>query len=153
MPDEGVLDPGDVLPALFAAFNRHDLDAVMSFFVDDCEYLTPRGRRPWGRKVSGKEDVRTATERQFGRFQQARYVDPEHWVIGDRAISAWSIVGTTADGESAEVWGCDLWTFRGGKIAQRNSFWKFSRPPAEAGGITRTPGPGAARRSPPPARE
>jgi ketosteroid isomerase-like protein len=151
--DEDVVDPGELLLALFVAFNRHDLDTAMSFFADDCEYLTPRGRRPWGRRVSGKEDVRIALERQFGRYQQARYVDLEHWLIGDRAISTWSIVGTTADGEPAEVWGCDLWTFRGGKISDRNSFLKFSRPTSDAGGLTRTPGPGAVRRSPPPARE
>jgi ketosteroid isomerase-like protein len=153
MADEDVLDPGELLQALFVAFNRHDLDTAMSFFADDCEYLTPRGRRPWGRRVSGKVDVRIALERQFGRYQQARYVGLEHWVIDDRAISTWSIAGRTADGEPAEVWGCDLWTFREGKIAVRNSFWKFSRVPGDAGGVTRSPGPGAARRSQPPARE
>jgi ketosteroid isomerase-like protein len=154
MDGEDALDPGEVLPALFAASNRHDLDTVMSFFVDDCEYLTPRGRRPWGRRVKGKEDVRLAMERQFGRYQQARYVDPEHWVMDDdRAFSTWTIVGMTADGEPAEVWGCDVWTFRGGKVVLRSSFWKFTRPQADAGGVTRTPRPGAAPRSPPPAQE
>ena len=55
------------------------------------------------------------------------FVDDSHWVSGDRGVSEWTIVGTMRTGEPAELWGCDLWTFRGGKIAVRNTFWKISR--------------------------
>ena len=126
MSIEQDLDPVRLLRELIAAFNRYDLDTAMSFFVDDCIYQLPRGRRPWGRKIAGKEGVRAALERQFGRFQEARFVDDDHWVCGDRGFSEWTIVGTTRDGERLELWGCDLWTFRGNKIAARNSFWKIS---------------------------
>ena len=34
--------------------------------------------------------------------------------------------GKRRDGEPTELWGCDLWTFREGKIAIRNTFWKIS---------------------------
>jgi hypothetical protein len=30
-----------------------------------------------------------------------------------------------ADGERIEVRGCDFYTFRSGKIAKKDSFWKF----------------------------
>jgi len=30
------------------AFNRHDLDAIMSFFTDDCVFQMPRGPAPSG---------------------------------------------------------------------------------------------------------
>jgi len=137
MVDQEAPDPVELLRALIAAFNRYDLDTAMSFFLEDCVYQTPRGRRPWGRNVKGKEEVRVAFERQFGRFQEARFVDDEHWVCGNRGVSKWTIVGTTRNGESAELWGCDLWLFRNGKIAARNSFWKISPttgpPPSEAG--------------------
>ena len=126
MTSQQALDPIRLLRELLAAFNRYDLDTAMSFFVDDCIYRTPRGRRPWGRKVIGSTDVRAAFERQFGRFQEARFVDDSHWVSGDRGVSEWTIVGTTRDGEPTELWGCDLWTFREGKIAIRNTFWKIS---------------------------
>jgi ketosteroid isomerase-like protein len=127
MSIEHDLDPVRLLRELIAAFNRYDLDTAMSFFVEDCIYRTPRGRRPWGGNVTGSADVRVAFERQFGRFQDARYVDDSHWVSGGRGVSEWTIVGTTRNGESAELWGCDLWTFREGKIAVRNTFWKISR--------------------------
>jgi ketosteroid isomerase-like protein len=34
------------------------------------------------------------------------------------------LTGTTADGEHLEVRGCDLWTFRDGKIVVKDSYWK-----------------------------
>src|SRR6266581_7181027 len=126
METEQALDPIRLLRELIAAFNRYDLDAAMSFFVDDCVYRPPRGRRPWGRNITGTEDVRAAFERQFGRFQEARFVDDSHWTSGDRGVSEWTIVGTTRTGERVELWGCDLWTFREGKVAIRNSFLKTS---------------------------
>jgi len=38
----------ETLARLFDAFNAHDLDSVMSFFVDDCVLEMPRGPGPWG---------------------------------------------------------------------------------------------------------
>ena len=126
MSIEQDLDPVRLLRELIAAFNRYDLDTAMSFFVDDCIYQLPRGRRPWGRSVTGKQEVRVAIERQLGRFHEMRFVDDSHWTSVDRGVSEWTIVGTTRTGERAELWGCDLWTFREGKIAVRNSFLKVS---------------------------
>jgi hypothetical protein len=36
----------DVLQQLLNAFNRHDLDAIMGFFADECVLETPRGPDP-----------------------------------------------------------------------------------------------------------
>jgi ketosteroid isomerase-like protein len=42
-------------------------------------------------------------------------------------VSEWTFTGTRVDGTRIEVNGCDLFTFRGGKIALKNSYRK-SRP-------------------------
>ena len=34
------------------AFNRHDLDAIMAFFADDCVFEMPRGPHPWGQRFA-----------------------------------------------------------------------------------------------------
>ena len=36
------------LQAFLDAFNAHDVDAVMSFFSDDCVFDMPRGPAPGG---------------------------------------------------------------------------------------------------------
>lgn len=46
------------LKAFLAAFNAHDLDAIMGFFADDCQLLMPRGTEPWGTRYVGKPAVR-----------------------------------------------------------------------------------------------
>ena len=54
-----------------------------------------------------------------------RYTDDSHFVSGDRGVSEWLLTGTTTDGQRIEVRGCDIWTFRGDKIAVKKSFWKI----------------------------
>jgi ketosteroid isomerase-like protein len=51
--DEATSATEEILRALLSALNRQDLDAVMSFFAEDCVFETPRGRRPWGRLLVG----------------------------------------------------------------------------------------------------
>ena len=43
----------ETLQRLLDAFNAHDLDAVMSFFTEDCVLEMPRGPHPWGRRFEG----------------------------------------------------------------------------------------------------
>jgi ketosteroid isomerase-like protein len=45
-------------------------------------------------------------------------------VSGDRGLSEWLVTGTASDGRKVEVNGCDLFTFRGGKIALKSSFFE-----------------------------
>jgi ketosteroid isomerase-like protein len=72
--------------------------------------------------------VRTAYAAVFAQFPDAHWGDARHFVAGDRGVSEWTFRGTRSDGKRVEVNGCDLFTFRGGKIAVKNSFRK-NRPP------------------------
>jgi ketosteroid isomerase-like protein len=47
-----------VLQAFLDAFNAHDVDAIMSFFAEDCVLEMPRGPAPGGRRLVGREQVR-----------------------------------------------------------------------------------------------
>jgi hypothetical protein len=53
------------------------------------------------------------------------YGDDRHWVSDDRGCSEWLLTGTTTQGELVEVRGCDLFEFRDGKIARKDSYWKL----------------------------
>jgi ketosteroid isomerase-like protein len=115
----------DVLREVTDAFNRHDLDGIMSFFADDCVLDTPRGPDPWGRRFVGKAEVRAGLGARFTGIPDVHYGDDSHFVCGDRGVSEWTLTGTTVDGEQLEVRGCDLWTFRDNQIVLKNSFWKI----------------------------
>jgi ketosteroid isomerase-like protein len=115
----------DVLREVTDAFNRHDLDGIMSFFADDCVLDTPRGPDPWGRRFVGKAEVREGLGARFKGIPDVHYGDDSHFICGNRGVSEWTLTGTTVDGEPIEVRGCDLWTFRDYQIVLKNSFWKI----------------------------
>jgi ketosteroid isomerase-like protein len=120
----------EMLRAIAAAFDRHDLDAIMRHFTDDAVFETPRGPEPCGRRVVGHEAVRAAFADRFAGIPDVRYQQDDHFVDGDRGASEWTLSGTTVDGEQLEIRGCDLWTFRGSRVVKKDSYWKIRNLPA-----------------------
>lgn len=112
------------------AWNRHDLDALMSMMTDDCVFEASAGNAVDGERSEGQAAVRAAFAAVFEQFPDARWDDPTHFIQGDRGVSEWTFRGTPQNGKRVEVRGCDLFTFRDGKIAVKNSFRK-NRPPPE----------------------
>jgi steroid delta-isomerase-like uncharacterized protein len=117
-----------MLQAFLDAFNAHDVDAIMSFFTEDCVFDMPRGPAPGGRRLVGKQQVREGIQSRFDGIPDVAYGDDRHFTCGDRGVSEWTIRGTQATGERIEVRGCDLFEFRDGKISRKNSFWKIVDP-------------------------
>ena len=120
----------DTLTRLVAAFNAHDLDAVMSFFAEDCELLMPRGPDPWGKRYVGKAAVREGLATRFQGIPDVHYGDVHNWVSGNHGVSQWTLTGTTKDRKKITVRGCDLLEFRNGKIVMKDSYWKIVEPTA-----------------------
>jgi ketosteroid isomerase-like protein len=119
-------DKLEVLRQVLDAFNRHDLDTIMSKFADDCVLETPRGAERWGQRFVGKDDVRKGLAARFVGIPDVHYGDDGHFVSGNRGVSEWTITGTTVDGDRIDVRGCDLWTFTDdGKLERKDSFWKI----------------------------
>jgi ketosteroid isomerase-like protein len=68
--------------------------------------------------------VREAFARVFKMFPDAHFGNARHFVAGDRGLSEWVFTATSADGKKIEVNGCDVFTFRNGKITKKDSFFK-----------------------------
>ena len=107
-----------------AGWNKHDVDALMTFMTDDCVFESTAGPDPCGTRHAGRERVREAFARVFASFPDAAFRDARHCVAGDRGASEWLFTGTSRDGKKVEVNGCDLFVVRGGKIAVKSSFFK-----------------------------
>jgi steroid delta-isomerase-like uncharacterized protein len=106
------------------AWNRHDLDALMSMMTDDCVFEASAGSQVDGQRNEGTQAVRAAYVAVFDAFHDARWANPRHFIAGARGVSEWTFTGTQGDGKRVEVNGCDLFTFRAGKIAIKNSYRK-----------------------------
>ena len=112
------------LEAFGDGWNRHDVDSLMTFMTDDCVFETTTGKEACGTRYEGRERVREAFAKVFKIFPDAYFGDARHFVAGDRGVSEWLFTGTTSDGRKVEVNGCDLFTFRHGKIVRKDSYFK-----------------------------
>lgn len=120
----------ETLKQILEAFNRHDLDAIMEFFSDDCSFDFPRGPESWGQRFVGKAQVREALAGRFKGIPDVHYGEDRHWISsdGNMGVSEWTLTGTTTSGLSLKVRGCDLWEFHNGKITRKDSYWKIVEP-------------------------
>jgi steroid delta-isomerase-like uncharacterized protein len=118
----------ELLQAFADAWNRHDVDALMSFMTDDCVFESSAGPDVCGIRYVGREAVRAAFAEVWAVFPDAHWGNARHFVHGDRGVSEWTFTGTRTDGTCAEMNGCDLFTLRDGKILLKNSYRK-NRPP------------------------
>jgi acetyl esterase/lipase len=128
--DDVLLPPavtvGD-LDAFAQAWNRHDIEALMSFMAPECVFHSSAGPDACGTHHVGRKAVRAAYQQAWTDFPDAQWTRARHVVAGARGMSEWTFVGTRAsDGTRVEVDGCDLFTFAGDKIRVKDS-WRKSR--------------------------
>ncbi|HEY8898054.1 MAG TPA: nuclear transport factor 2 family protein [Niastella sp.] len=106
------------------AFNAHDVKQIMSHMTNDCVFEASAGPDLNGEKFIGQEQVKKAFESVFETFADAHWGNARHFVFGNRGLSEWVFAGTKKDGTKVEVSGCDLFTFKDGKIFIKNSYRK-----------------------------
>lgn len=92
--------------------------------TDDCIFEAAAGPDAHGVRHAGKAAVRTAFENVWGAMPDVQWHVQGHFVAGDRAVSEWIFAATRVDGARIEVQGCDLFTFRDGRIAIKQAFRK-----------------------------
>ncbi len=132
--DRALALPPDVamLESFAAAWNRHDIDALMDHMTEDCVFHASFGPEACGMRHAGAEAVRAGFARAWQDFPDAQWRHARHFVAGDRGVSEWTFTGTRAsDGLRVEVDGCDIFTFARGRIRVKNS-WRKMRNAAPA---------------------
>ena len=112
------------LEAFAQAWNRHDAEALMSFMTPDCVFESSAGPDVCGTRCAGAEAVRAACVQVWTTYPDAHWGGARHFVAGDRGVSQWTFTGTARDGSRVEVHGLDLFTFRDGRIALKDSYRK-----------------------------
>jgi steroid delta-isomerase-like uncharacterized protein len=113
-----------ILDGFANAFNAHDVARILSYMTDDCVFQASAGPDADGERFAGKDAVKKAFEDVFKTYPDAKWTNVRHFISGERAVSEWTFTGTKKDGSKVEVTGCDLFTFRDGKIAIKNSYRK-----------------------------
>ena len=112
------------LQAFADAWNRHDVDSLMSFMTDDCVFESSAGPEVCGTRFEGRAAVRAGYADVWATFPDAHWGNVTYFIAGNRTVTEWLFTGTRSDGSKVEVNGCDLCTFRDGKIILKNSYRK-----------------------------
>jgi len=126
-PDANTFSPEELVEMLdrFAeAWNRHDVDALMSFMADDAVFDSSSGTTLFGTRHAGRDAVRAGFERVLSNIPDVHFEQLGHFVVGNRGVSEWILRGTRVDGMRVEVVGCDIFTLAGDRIRVKNSFLK-----------------------------
>ena len=111
--------------AFLDAFNRCDLDGVMSYFTDDAVYeeLT-------GRVNHGREAIRKAFAPQFeGKFGPIQFIEDDTFIDAGsgKIMSSWDMT-IERDGVPQIMRGLDLLHFVGDKIVLKQTYVKTKAP-------------------------
>jgi len=117
----------ELLDEIQGGFNRHDVEAILSHFTDDCEWLMARGpNAPEGRRCVGKEEIGAVLSARYKAIPDMRCEEMRHWICDQsKAISEWVVRGTPTGAEPFEYVGCDLWEFRDGYVTKKDTYWKY----------------------------
>ncbi|MGH2614540.1 MAG: nuclear transport factor 2 family protein [Thermomicrobiales bacterium] len=101
-----------------AAFNQHDVDAVMALMTEDVvfENTSPP---PDGDRHEGRAAVRAFWEQFFAASPHAHFEAEEIFAAGDRCAVRWRYAW--GDGH---IRGVDLFRVRDGKVAEKLSYVK-----------------------------
>ena len=117
-------DLTQVLKGYAEAGNAHDIDGMMSFIAADCEFYSSTGPDVSGTQYTGSEKVREGLLFFLGICPDGQWTNLRYFVSGNRGVIEWTFIGATTAGDAIEVNGCDLITFKGGKIAVKDSYRK-----------------------------
>jgi ketosteroid isomerase-like protein len=101
-----------------AAFNRHDVEAVMALMTDDCVF-EGTDPAPDGTRYAGAAAVRAYWERFFLSTPRAIFTTEDQFATGDRAVVCWRF-----DWGDGHVRGVDIFRIRDGKVAEKKAYVK-----------------------------
>jgi ketosteroid isomerase-like protein len=105
-----------------AAFNLHDVDAIMALMTEDCIFDDTRPA-PDGTEYRGAEAVRARWTAFFERSPHARFETEALIALGEYCVARWTY-HWVRDGQAGYVRGVDVLRVREGRVSEKRSYVK-----------------------------
>src|SRR5207244_4184932 len=90
----------------------------------DAVFLMSAGTAAEGRRLTGRDALVADISAFFKTMPDAQWRDATHFIAGDHGVTRWTFTATRPDGSKVESKGCDVFTFRDGLIAEKDSYRK-----------------------------
>ena len=113
-----------LLDAITDAYNRNDIDLVMSFFADDAVFDHAAGPDINGTRFSGLDTIRGIFEGLFNNVESVKWTPIDTRVYGDKAYCEFHRVAKLKSGEIQDFLSIDILTFRDGLIIHKDTYYK-----------------------------
>ena len=113
-----------LLDAITDAYNRNDIDDVMSFFAEDAVFDHAAGTEINGTRFEGLETIRSIFEGLFNNVERVNWTPIDTRISGDKAYCEFHRVAQLKSGEIQDFLSIDVLTFRDGLIVHKDTFYK-----------------------------
>lgn len=110
-----------------AAYNRHDLDALLACYGDGIENT----QLPWGKRVVGKEAMRAVYAKTFAAFPDIAIRVLAIVCDKDVVVLRWEFCGTMSGdfagtkptNKKFQMEGCEMFRIADGKVVEQRGYW------------------------------
>ena len=114
----------NLLDAITDAYNRNDIDAVMSFFAEDAVFDHAVGPNINGTRFEGLETIRGIFQGLFNNVESVQWKLIDTRVSGDKAYCEFHRIAKLKSGEVQDFLSIDVLTFRDGLIIHKDTYYK-----------------------------
>ena len=114
----------NLLDAITDAYNRNDIDAVMSFFAEDAIFDYAFGPNINGTRFEGLETIRGIFQGLFNNVESVQWKPIDTRVSGDKAYCEFHRIAKLKSGEVQDFLSIDVLTFRDGLIIHKDTYYK-----------------------------
>ena len=114
----------NLLDSITDAYNKNDIDAVMSFFAEDAVFDHAAGPNINGTRFEGLETIRGIFQGLFNNVESVQWTSIDTRVSGDKAYCEFHRVAKLKSGEVQDFLSIDVLTFRDGFIIHKDTYYK-----------------------------
>jgi uncharacterized protein (TIGR02246 family) len=118
----------DLMRQIDMAYASHDADAIAATFTTDAIFDNAIGSEVYGARYAGHAEIRKYFETLFASASDVKWAKSDIRIAGEKVYAEWLRTATTADGIKQAWQGMDVYTFRDGLVAKKDTYIKSLSP-------------------------
>ena len=113
-----------LLDSITQAYNKNDIDSVMSFFAEDAVFDHAAGANINGTRFTGLVTIGEIFQGLFNNVESVHWTPIDTRVSGDKAYCEFHRIAKLKSGEIQDFLSVDILTFRDGLIIHKDTYYK-----------------------------